>query len=58
METKKVNHHVHGNKQPDVNHLEIRSDWKCDLDAGDYGGNHKHQGQADHDTVLGIKISF
>lgn len=56
VEHKKVDHHVHGNEQPNVNHLKVWGYRKCCLYAGHYGGNHKHQGQADHDTILDINL--
>ena len=52
VEHEEVDHHVGGNEEPDIDHLEIGSDRKIHLNDGDYGDNHQHQGQAHHDPVL------
>ena len=52
MVDKEVDHHVHGHKEPDVDHLEVGGGGECGLDAGHDGGDHQHQRQAHHDPVL------
>ena len=52
VEAEGVDHQVHGEEQPDVNHLVVRGGWQGLLNTGRDGGDDQHEGQADHDPVL------
>ena len=68
MEDEGHHHQVHGEEEPDVNHLEVWSCWQSlqqlslikipcippdHLNAGGDGGDDQHEGEADHHPVLG-----
>ena len=52
VETEGVDHQVHGEEEPDVNHLVVRGSRQTLLDTGRDGGDDQHESEADHHPVL------
>ena len=52
VEHEREDHHVGTEEEPDINQFQVRRGGQSDLDTGDDGHYHQHQGQAHHHSVL------